>query len=116
MSIVAHLETKEKVSIQILDPVTRALNQDLQMPTLVVAFRKPPPEFHQYENSLDATRNLPGASKSRIITALKNGTIYMGHRWCKVEHGLDEKVVVNLSPTVITRQPTRGLVAKLKGW
>jgi phage anti-repressor protein len=42
--------------------------------------------------------------KRNIQKAIQNNTIYKGYRWMFIEHGCDPNVVVNIQPTVKSRQ------------
>jgi len=66
-----------------------------------------------YESALDVTRHVEGASKARIINAIKENTLYMGSRWWKVNEGDDETIVHNLPEIQMIRKSSKGLVVKL---
>lgn len=66
-----------------------------------------------YESPIDVTREVIGSSKSRVINAIKEHTLYMGSRWWTVPHDKDERVVHDLPPTKIIKRSTKRLIAKL---
>lgn len=66
-----------------------------------------------YESIVDATRQVPGASKSRIKAAIQNNTLYMDSRWWTVRHDQDQDIVHDLPPLQHMRRVTKGMVAKM---
>ncbi|RKO87123.1 hypothetical protein BDK51DRAFT_45329 [Blyttiomyces helicus] len=67
-----------------------------------------------YESTVDVERLVTSSSKSGLLRAIENNSIYMGHRWWKVADDLDENVVHDLPETVELRQQTTGYVVKLE--
>ena len=51
--------------------------------------------------------------KQSIQKAIKNNTIYKGYRWMFVEHGCDPNIVVNIHPTVESRQTKLEIILQL---
>jgi phage anti-repressor protein len=51
--------------------------------------------------------------KHTIQNAIKNNRIYKGYRWMFVEHGYDQNIVVNIQPTVKSRQSELELILQL---
>lgn len=66
-----------------------------------------------YDSQIVAIRGVPGASKSRINSAMKSNEIYMKSRWVKVPEGQDRTVSHCVTPTAVTRSQKTGPVAKL---
>jgi hypothetical protein len=67
-----------------------------------------------YESEMDVTREIEGASRSRIISAIKGCHLYMNSRWIKVDADKDKNTSHCNTETVVTSTvPKSGLVAKI---
>jgi len=67
-----------------------------------------------FESAIHVTRVIQNASKSRILNAIAEHTLYMGYRWARVSDDQDDdRVVKDLPPVKVFKKSTHGLVAKL---